>query len=89
MSEEDSILAKHVAQRRRSPLANAALSETAAIALDASAMIAYVAPLFELVCDTPAIKDSPNGPAIKSLVEELKKRSDAHINAMAELNRGR
>ena len=84
--EVDSILAKHVADRERSPSANPALSETAAIALDVSALIAYMAPLFELVYETPAIKDGPNGRAMKALLEDLKKRSDAHIDAMAALN---
>jgi hypothetical protein len=46
--EFDSILAKHVTQKRRSPASNAALTETAAIALDVSAMIAYIAPLFAI-----------------------------------------
>ena len=87
--EFDSILARHVAKRERAPSGSRALAETAAIALDVSAMIAYLAPLFELVYDTPAIKDGPNGPALRSLLDDLKRHSDAHIDAMAELNRER
>jgi hypothetical protein len=85
----ESILAEYVIRKRCASTAGTALSETTAIALDLSAMIAYVAPLFELICDAPALRGGPNATIIESLLADLKKRSEAHIRAMASLNDAR
>jgi hypothetical protein len=84
-----SILAQHVAGKRRNVLYGTPIMEISAIALDLSAMMAQAVPILELIADIPEVQNSANGVAIRSHLSRLKARFQAHAEAMAELNRVR
>jgi hypothetical protein len=84
-----SILAQHVAAKRRAPIYGNAIAEVSAIALDVSAMMAYVVPLLNVIIQTPAIANSSDSAFLQSVFGQLKTRFEAHSIAMAELNRAR
>lgn len=84
-----SILAQHVAAKRRLPLYGSAIAEVSAIALDLSAMMSAVVAILDVISRNPVIANSPEGQAIQPVVAQLRTRFDAHSTAMAELNRAR
>lgn len=84
-----SILALHVASKRRAPLYGGAIAEVSAIALDLSAMMASVLTVLEEISATPAIANSSAHVNVQSALYDLKSRFEAHSTAMAELNRVR
>ena len=84
-----SILAQHVAAKRRMPLYGNAIAEVSAIALDLSAMMAGVVMVLDVISRNPTIANSQEGQAIQPIVAQLKARFQEHSTAMAELNRGR
>ena len=83
-----SFLADHVEQKRRSAIYNPRMSELQAASLDLSAMMAYVVGALDALAKLPAIAQNAEAGRLRDIVEQLKRRFEAHSAAMEELNRG-